>query len=78
MFQGSVRSTESPQWLPTSVNPPVSLRGGQLYYLAFEGSYCSQSQGGPQVVEYGSGSLEGPWTVTGTDTWTARLIGTCP
>jgi hypothetical protein len=78
LFTGKVPTSDAPEWLPTSVTPPVSLKGGELYYLAFEGSYCSQAQGGPNATEYGSGTLEGPWTVTGTDNWTARVIGTCP
>jgi hypothetical protein len=78
LFTGSVGLSGGPEWLGTNVSPGLSLKGGELYYLAFEGSYCSQAQGGPEAVEYGSGSLAGPWTVTGTDNWTARVLGTCP
>jgi hypothetical protein len=78
LFVGSVPAQGAPGWLGASVSPAVSLKGGELYYLAFEGSYCSQAEDGPEAIEYGSGSLDGPWTVTGTDNWTARMIGTCP
>ncbi len=78
LFSGSVGASATPSWLATNVTPPVSLNGGELYYLAFEGSYCSMASGAPQQTEYGSASLEGPRTVTGTDTWTARVLGTCP
>jgi hypothetical protein len=78
LFSGSVGPSAQPGWLGVNVNPPVQLHAGVLYWTAEEAGYCSQTQGGPEDIEYGSPSLDGPWMVTGTDNWTARFIGTCP
>lgn len=77
LFEGSVGTSPSPAWIGTDVSPPVLLKGGTRYYLGFRGD-CSFSMGGQDPVEYISPSLGGPWKIDGTDSWTARLIGTCP
>jgi hypothetical protein len=76
LFQGSVGMSAMPAWIGTSVSPPVTLKGGTLYYLGFRND-CSFTVGGSEPVEYISKSINGPWMVSGTDNWTARLIGTC-
>jgi hypothetical protein len=75
---GSVAASATAQWTGTDVSPSVRLTAGVEYFLAEEASRCSQTSEGPEQIEYGASSLEGPWMVTGTDNWTARLIGTCP
>jgi hypothetical protein len=77
LFEATVGTSKSPVWLAVDVSPPLSLTGGNLYYLAFQGADCSQASGGPPVTEYASSSLAGPWMVTGTGAWLARVIGTC-
>jgi hypothetical protein len=76
LFSGTVGTSATPAWLGASVNPPIYLHGGELYYLAFQDEYCSWAMG-PELVEYFASSLSGPWAVDGTDVWTARLIGPC-
>lgn len=77
LFTGSVGTSSQKTWLGANVNPPVWLQGGVLYYIGFQGD-CSFAANGPEPPEYFAPSINGPWQWTGTDNWTARLIGTCP
>ena len=77
LFQGSVGTSNPKAWIGADVNPPVSLKGGVPYWIGFQGD-CSFASNGPEPPEYIAHSIDGPWTFTGTDNWTARLIGTCP
>ena len=76
LFQGSVGMSAMPAWIGATVSPPVMLNGGTEYFLGFRND-CSFTYGGNSPVEYISKSITGPWSVSGTDNWTARLIGTC-
>ncbi len=77
LFEGSVGTSNPKAWIGANVNPPVWLQGGVPYWIGFQGD-CSFASNGPEPPEYIAPSINGPWQWSGTDNWTARLIGTCP
>ena len=77
LFVGSVGTSSTKTWLGADVSPPLSLSGGILYYIGFQGD-CSFAAGGDEPIEYMAPSVDEPWHDQGSDNWTARLIGTCP
>jgi hypothetical protein len=75
LFTGPVKAIGTTGWGGTDVSPPVAIRGGVGYFLAFEGG-CSFGKG-PTAIEYSATTLAGPWSPAGDDVWTARVLGKC-
>jgi hypothetical protein len=75
LFEGAVSPLGTSGWSNATVSPPLDLTGGGHYFLAFQGG-CSFA-GGRDTTEFTAHSVEGPWSIDGTDSWTARVIGTC-
>jgi hypothetical protein len=77
LFQGVMPPTAMAQWIGVDVVPPLYLQAGTPHWLAEQVSYCSQALGGTQLIEYNAPALTGPWTTTGTGSYTSHLVGVC-
>jgi hypothetical protein len=75
LFMGAVTAIGTTGWAGADVSPPLSIRAGVDYFLAFEGG-CSFGQG-PAAIEFSATTLAGPWSADGDDVWTARVLGKC-
>lgn len=77
LFQGTMPPTAMTQWIGVDVVPPLFLQAGVPYWLAEQAQLCSQALGGTQFIEYNAPVLSGPWTTTGTGSYTSHLFGVC-
>jgi hypothetical protein len=75
LFMGAITAIGTAGWAGADVSPPLPIRAGVDYFLAFEGG-CSFGQG-PAAIEFAATTLAGPWSADGDDIWTARVIGKC-
>jgi hypothetical protein len=77
LFLGVMPMTATAQWIGVDVAPPLVLQAGGPYWLAEQAPFCSQALGGTEFIEYHAPTLSGPWTTTGTGSYTSHLIGLC-
>ncbi|HEX8791746.1 MAG TPA: hypothetical protein VF765_12410 [Polyangiaceae bacterium] len=77
LFQGTMPATAMAQWIGVDVAPPLFLQAGVPYWLVEQSEVCSQALGGTQFIEYNAPTLGGPWTTTGTGSYTSHLYGVC-
>jgi len=79
LFEGPTATSASATWVSAKIVPPVVFTAGHTYFLAELSllGVCSVANDGIEYMELGAASLTGPWTVTGTDAWTAKIIGVC-
>jgi len=75
LFQGPLTKGSTHEWYGVNLSPRLKLWAGQRYFLAFRNG-CSMSAG-KEMTEFISGSLDGPWRISGTDVWTAHVLGIC-